>query len=108
MRTSLLTCMLAASSFAAATTWNNVSLIDQQCSAKAKGSPDAHTRSCALQCAKSGFGILTADGKFLKFDQAGNDQALKLLQSSDKTDHIRVNVEGEQSNDSIAVKSVKF
>ena len=32
----------------AAETWNNVSLVDVNCSAKAKNNPDGHTRKCAL------------------------------------------------------------
>ena len=53
----------------AAETWNDVSMVDANCSAKVKDNPDAHTRNCAIQCAKSGFGILTADGTYLKFQQ---------------------------------------
>ncbi len=93
---------------AAATTWNNVALTDKNCSRKAAANPDAHTRDCALQCASSGFGILTNDGKFLKFDQAGDQQSLKLLKSSDKKDHLRVTVDGDEKDGTIAVKSIKL
>lgn len=92
----------------AAEDWSNVSLIDTKCAAKAKADPDAHTRACAMQCAKGGFGILTKDGQYLKLDDNGNKEALKLLESSDKKDHIRVNVSGEVKGDTIAVKSVKM
>ena len=70
--------------FAAAETWSNVSIVDTQCSKKAKADPDAHTRDCALTCAKSGFGILDKDGNYLKFDAKGNADAMKLLQSTTK------------------------
>ena len=38
----------------------------------------AHERECALMtpCVKSGYGVVTEDGKFIKFDQAGNDKTL--------------------------------
>ncbi len=92
----------------AAEDWSNVSLVDTKCAAKVKADPDAHTRSCAMQCAKSGFGILTKDGQYLKLDENGNKEAMKLLEASDKKDHIRVNVSGELKGDTIQVKSVKM
>ena len=93
---------------AAATTWNNVVLMDKNCSRKAAANPDAHTRDCALQCANSGYGIVTSDGKYLKFDQAGDQQSLKLLKSTDKKDHLRVTVDGDEKDGTIAVKSIKL
>lgn len=96
--------MFSLSAFA--TTWKNVSLMDKNCSRKAASSPDSHTRDCALQCAGSGYGILTADGKFLKFDQTGDQQSLKLLKSTDKKDHLRVTVDGDEKDGTIAVKSI--
>ena len=32
-------------------------------------------------CKDSGFGVVTADGKFLKFDSAGDEKAVKLLEA---------------------------
>lgn len=94
-------------SLAVAQDWKDVSLIDAQCSSKAKADPDSHTRACALQCQKAGFGILTAEGDFIKLDAAGNAKALKLLQGTKQADHLRVNVTGERSGDTIAVKDLK-
>jgi hypothetical protein len=99
---------IALPAFAAAETWSNVSIIDTQCSTKAKANPDAHTRDCALTCAKSGFGILDKDGNYLKFDAKGNTEATKLLQNSTKKDHLRVSVTGEKMGDVIQVKSLKM
>jgi len=92
----------------AAETWTDVSLVDVNCSAKVKDKPDAHTRSCALQCAKSGFGILTQDGAFLKFDAQGNEQAAAALKASQATDHLRATITGDREGDVIKVKSVKL
>jgi len=94
--------------FASAEDWSNVSIIDTQCSTKAKADPDAHTRSCALTCAKSGFGILDKDGHYLKFDAQGNADALKHLQTTTKKDHLRVNVSGTKEGDIIHVQSLKM
>jgi hypothetical protein len=90
--------------------WKNVSLLDTMCASKEKVArdPDSHPTSCALQCAKSGYGIIGSDGKYLKFDPAGNDQVLAELKSTKKKDHLRVTVDGERKGDTIAVKSVKL
>ena len=94
---------------AAAETWKNAPLVDQNCSAKyTLKDADTHTRGCALSCAGSGFGILTADGKFLKLDDAGAKQALAALKASKKTDHLRATVSGEQTNGTIKVESLKL
>ena len=100
--------LLALPSFAAAEDWANVSMIDTQCSTKAKANPDAHTRACALACAKSGFGIIDKDGNYLKFDAKGNQEAMKLLEDTNKTDHIRVDVSGKKDGSVIHVASVKL
>jgi hypothetical protein len=94
---------------ATAETWKNASLLDTMCASKEKVAkdPDAHPVSCALQCAKSGYGIM-ADGKYLKFDAKGNEQVAQELKSTKKTDHLRVTVDGERQGDTIAVKSVKL
>ena len=106
----LATVLAAVPLIARAEVWKNVSLLDTMCSSKEKvtKNPDAHPTSCALQCAKSGFGIVGADGKYLKFDQAGNDQVAAALKSTKKADHLRVTVDGELKGDTIAVKSVSL
>ena len=104
----LLILAMALPAFAVAESWNNVSMIDSQCEAKAKANPDAHTRACALQCAKSGFGIVDQSGNYLKFDEKGNQEAKNLLESSSKKDHIRVEVTGTQDGSTIHVQSLKL
>ncbi|MES1257827.1 MAG: hypothetical protein ABUS51_05335, partial [Acidobacteriota bacterium] len=71
-------------------------------------SADTHTRDCALQCVKSGYGVVTADGTFLKFDSQGNEKALAALRSSHATDHLRATVTGERKGDTLVVKSLKM
>ncbi len=93
-------------SLAAAETWKNVSLVDTHCAAKAKANPDAHTRACALQCRGFGYGVLTADGEYLRLDVAGNRQAEEVLKKSSQADHLRVNVTGERSGNTIKVQSL--
>ena len=89
-------------------------LIDKLCSAKAaqQGGQAAagHSRDCALMsdCAGSGYGVLTAEGKFIALDAEGNKKAAKALHSSKKTKNLRVRVSGEQSGDTFQVKSLRI
>jgi hypothetical protein len=91
---------------ASAAAWKNVSLIDQGCSVKAKANPDAHARDCALQCSKSGYGIYTAEGQYLKLDEAGSQKALAALKASTKKDHLRADVTGEVKGDVLTVATL--
>lgn len=102
----LLLAALAAPASVLAATWTNVSLVDQNCSKKVKDDPDSHPRACALECAASGFGILTAEGEFLKFDADGSKQALAALRASDREDHLRVDVTGEVENGVLRVETL--
>jgi len=99
----LIVVALAGAATAYAEQWTNVALVDHHCLNKVKADPDAHPASCLIQCAKSGYGILTTDGTWLKFDQAGNEKALAALKATAKKDHIRVNVTGELKNGTLDV-----
>lgn len=94
--------------FAATESYNGVSLVDKNCSAKVAADPDSHTRACAVKCEASGFGIITSDKKFIKFDEKGNDEVKAALKSSDKKDHLRVDVTGDLQGDTLKVTSIKL
>jgi len=89
-------------------------LIDKACSAKVveKGAEaaKAHTKDCALMpsCKDSGYGVVTADGKFLKFDKDGDGMAAKVLGFTSRKDKLKVTVNGEVKGDSIAVKAIQL
>ena len=100
--------LLAGTALAGEDSWKGVPLVDTMCSAKVKDNPDSHTVSCAIACTKGGFGIVASDGSYLKFDEAGNKQALAALKGTKKTDHIRATVVGERDGDTIKVKSVSI
>jgi hypothetical protein len=95
-------------SSALAADFKNVAVVDVACSKKVAADADSHTRDCALMCEKSGFAIVTADKKVLKFDASGNSKVLEQLKASDKADHLRVNVTGDVDGDTIKVTSVKL
>jgi hypothetical protein len=92
----------------AAETFKNVPVVDSNCSAKIADSPDSHTRECALKCEGSGYGIVTSDKKFLKFDAEGNKEIAAALKASSKKDHLRVDVSGEVQGDTLKVSSIKL
>jgi hypothetical protein len=100
--------LLTAPALAETKSFNDVAVVDVMCSKKVAANPDAHTRECALACEDSGFGIVTADGKFLKFDADGNTKMAAELKASKKVDHIRVDVKGNVDGDTIKVDSVKL
>lgn len=100
--------LCASPALAFAESYQNVPLIDVNCSRRAAADPDAHTRDCALKCASSGFGIITQDQHFLKFDAAGNAKILEAIRTSSKKDHLRVNVRGDVQGDTIRVNSISL
>lgn len=100
--------MLVLPALASAETYTDVPVVDANCSARVAAAPDTHTRACALKCEASGFGIITADKKFIKFDAAGNKEITAALKASDKKDHLRVNVSGEVDGDTLKVTSIKL
>jgi hypothetical protein len=83
-----------------------VSLVDTMCVGKVKADPDKHTRACALQCKGSGYGVLTADGRYLRFDAAGNEKAVAALKASDRKDTLRVDVTGTLEGEILKVESL--
>ncbi len=102
MRTASLALLFAAC--AVAETWTGT-VVDIMC----KGRDLAgHTRECALTCAKSGFGLVLADGKFVKFDEAGNSRTLALLKKSTKEKELKAKVSGVLENGVIQVESVEL
>jgi hypothetical protein len=93
---------------AVAETYKDVPVVDVNCSKKVAANPDSHTRACALKCEASGFGIVTKNQQFLKFDAAGNASIVEALKASDKKDHLRVDVSGDVQGDTLKVTSVKL
>jgi len=78
---------------------------DVMCRAKDLAS---HTRECSLSCAKSGFGMVTAEGKFLKFDEAGNARTLAVLKKAAKEKDLKAKVTGTIAGDILKVEAIEF
>lgn len=89
-------------------------LIDKMCSTKAltggQSAAVAHDRDCLLQdgCIKTGYGVYTADGKYLKLDAAGDAKALAAIKASKQKDNFKVRVTGDVTGDSIKVINLKL
>ncbi len=93
-------CAAAMLSFAG--TWSGT-VVDVMCKGKDLA---GHTRECALSCAKSGFGLVTSDGQFYKFDETGNARALAALKKSSKDKDLKATVSGSMDGDVIKVSSI--
>lgn len=104
MKLRLFLVSLLAAGLASAETFSGT-VVDVMCKGKDLA---GHTRSCALDCAKSGFGLVEADGKFLKFDESGNARTLSLLKKSSKEKDLKVKVTGTVDGDVIKVRGVEL
>ncbi len=80
-------------------------VVDVMCRAKDLAS---HTRDCSLSCAKSGFGMVTAEGKFLKFDEAGNARTLSMLKKAAKEKDLKAKVTGTLDGDLLKVETIEL
>jgi len=78
-------------------------VVDVMCRGKDLAS---HTRECALTCARTGFGLVTPDGKFLKFDEAGNARTLSALRKATQEKDLKAVVTGDAEGDMIKVQSI--
>ena len=86
-------------------------LMDAACGARGAANVEKaakHTVACALMesCKASGFGLVL-EGRFLKFDPAGVEQALKLLEAAKVRENFRVEVTGEFAEDDVKVSAMK-
>jgi len=97
--------LFAAPAIAAAAESVSGTVVDVMCRTKDLA---GHTRQCAVACARSGFGVVTTDGKFLKFDEAGNSKALAALKSLSKDKDLKAKVTGTVDGELIKVDAIEF
>jgi hypothetical protein len=101
-RALLLSLTLAAA--AAAETFSGT-VVDVMCRGKDLA---GHTRDCAVTCAKSGYGLVTPEGKFLKFDESGNARTLAALKKLSKEKDLKAKANGTLDGDVLKVESIDF
>ena len=80
-------------------------VVDVMCRGKDLAS---HTRECALTCSKSGYALVTADGKFLKFDESGNARTLAQLKKLTREKDLKAKVSGNLDGDVLKVETIEF
>ena len=105
MKRALTICGIAASLTLAAAgeTWTGT-VVDIMC----KGNDLAsHTAKCAVSCAKGGYGVVLADGKFVKLNETGNAKALAALKATTKEKDLKAKVTGTMDGDVIQVESIE-
>jgi hypothetical protein len=88
----------------AAETWTGT-VVDVMCKGRDLAS---HTRECALQCAKGGFGLVLADGTFVKFNEAGNARTLAQLKKLEREKDLKAKVTGMRKGEVIQVESIEI
>jgi hypothetical protein len=87
-----------------AETWSGT-VVDVMCK---KNDLASHTKECAISCAKSGYGMVLADGKFMKFDERGNVKALAAIKATSKEKDLKAQVTGTIKEDVIQVESIEI
>jgi hypothetical protein len=98
--------------FAADTTVSGY-LVDVACGAEDGSKPGfgaSHEKMCLQMpdCAKSGYGVVTDDKKFIKFDAAGNEQAKKFIATLKKKKDIKIAVTGAVEGESMTVSKIEL
>ncbi len=91
-------------SLAAAETWSGT-LVDVMCKGRDLAN---HTSKCALNCAKGGYGLVLAGGKFVKFDEGGNAKALAALNAATKEKDLKAKVTGSLDGETVQVTSIEL
>jgi hypothetical protein len=86
-------------------------LVDVRCATQHAGEAGfaaKHNKECLLmdKCVKSGYAVLTADNKLIKFDNKGNREALKLIKDTNKDMDWKVTVTGKVTGEKMAVASI--
>ena len=95
---------LAFSASLYAESWTGT-VVDVMCKGKDLSS---HTRDCAVTCAKGGFGLVLGDGKFVKFNEAGNAKTFSMLKKLSKEKDLKAKVTGKLEGEVIQVETVEF
>ncbi|HSE48449.1 MAG TPA: hypothetical protein VLA96_04515 [Terriglobales bacterium] len=69
-----------------------------------------HTKKCLQmpECEKSGYALLTADNKVVRFDPAGNEKVKALIASTQQEKELLVKVSGKLEGDRLTVKKVSL
>jgi len=84
-------------------------LMDKSCSAEMKMDAKTHDKDCMqmADCAKSGYGIVTDDGKFIAFDAKGNKEVTAWLKTTKLKANLKATVTGTMEKNVLKVDTLK-
>jgi hypothetical protein len=108
-------------------TWNGA-LVDQGCytthfqqksnenegNNSTQTSTEKYTTECPVTPASTSFGMVTSDGKFVRFDDQGNTRIVEMVRSNKDWDRmmkgnkpVKVRVVGTANGDVVVIKEIK-
>jgi hypothetical protein len=84
-------------------------LMDKSCAVEMKMDAQGHDKDCALMpdCVKSGYGVVTTGGKFVKFDANGDKQVAAWLKATKLKTNLQITVTGTMDKDILKVATLK-
>ena len=84
-------------------------LMDKSCAVDMKMDAKTHETSCnqMADCAKSGFCVVTSEGKFVAFDAKGNKDAATWLKNTKEKSNLQVTVTGTMDRNVLKVAEIK-
>jgi hypothetical protein len=84
-------------------------LMDKSCAVDMKMDAKGHDKDCnqMADCAKSGYGVVTDDGKFVAFDAKGNKDAVAWLKATKQKTNLKVTVTGTMEKNVLKVDTLK-
>jgi hypothetical protein len=85
--------------------------MDVSCQKKHAGEADfaaGHDKDCLQMCAKNGFGVITDEGKFIRFDSAGNKKVEQFLKDTDRDTGWKIEVTGQVKGQTMTVESISL
>jgi hypothetical protein len=72
------------------------------------GAGSNHNLGCLRICEQSGYGVITEDGRYIRFDEDGNAKARKFIAKITKTSEIKVTVNGSLNGDKMTVGKIEL
>jgi hypothetical protein len=90
-------------------------LVDVACASGPHKTADwaaKHSKGCLNmdECKESGYAVVTAGDKVYKFDAKGNEEARKLIDSTDKKNDMKISVDGSVNDQAqtVAVNKIEL
>ena len=88
--------------------------VDENTTKTTKTTTESSKVECPVTTTTTSFGIMTADGKYIPFDQASNTKVIEVMKSNkdwsrnaESRQPVKVTVVGTQRGDVIVIESIK-